>query len=195
MLDPARATTRSAPCRTAAGVKFERSGNDCLVDDTAEPTSEDRRRRPAGASDELVEAIGTASEGFEYLERARGHLYSFHQLVGRADLLFGRAADQLEACGAGTDAERLQDEIVGRNVLEGRWTFQVVEEFDDGYYEPVRDEVRRIEERLLDGRRHVYESELKERRRSAGRPGHERSPSEVERSSEDHRGAHDTASD
>jgi len=29
-------------------------------------------------------------------------------------------------------AERLATELVGRNVLPGRWTFQVVEEFDDG---------------------------------------------------------------
>ncbi len=135
-----------------------------------------RRRRPEGASDELVEAVGRASEGFEYLERARGHLYALHQLIGRADLLFEDAADLLDACGERDDAERLRSEVVGRNVLDGRWTFQVVEEFDDLYYGPVRELVRGIESSHMDGARHVFESEMKERRRTRGRSGHERRP-------------------
>src|SRR6478752_6580481 len=36
----------------------------------------------------VTEAVGKASEALEYVERARGHLYSLHQLIGRADLLF-----------------------------------------------------------------------------------------------------------
>jgi hypothetical protein len=43
--------------------------------------------RPEGVPDDAVRAAGTLSEALEYLERARGHLYSFHQLIGRADLL------------------------------------------------------------------------------------------------------------
>ena len=34
---------------------------------------------------------GKATEALEYVERARGHLYAFHQLIGRADLLFEEA--------------------------------------------------------------------------------------------------------
>ena len=107
------------------------------------------RRRPPGASDELVEAVGKVSEALEYVERARGHLYSFHQLMGHADLLLGEAADDLADAGATADAERLQDVVIGRNALDGRWTFQIVEEFDDLYYETVRDEVRAVEQRLM----------------------------------------------
>ena len=36
---------------------------------------------------ETVDAVGKASEALEYVERARGHLYAFHQLIGRADFL------------------------------------------------------------------------------------------------------------
>src|SRR5690606_37309548 len=68
------------------------------------------------------------------------------------------------------------DEIVGRNVLDGRWTFQIVEEFDDLYYGVVRAALRDLEARHLDGLRHLYESELKEDRRSPGRAGHEERP-------------------
>jgi hypothetical protein len=149
---------------SAAGPPDGRSGDGAIV------------RRPAGVSDALVEAVGRLSEGFEYLERARGHLYGMHQLTGRADILFGDAADLLDACGQPEDAARVRREIVGRNVLDGRWTFQIVEEFDDVYYEPVRAIVRHLEAEHMDGRRHVFESELKERRRSTGRPGHEARP-------------------
>ena len=132
--------------------------------------------RPPGASDELVEAVGKASEALEYVERVRGLLYSAHQLMGRADLVFEEAAEQLAAAGEAQAGGRLMTEIVGRNVLDGRWTFQIVEEFDDVYYEAARDEVRALEERFMGGRRHVFEAELKARRRSCGAPGHEDRP-------------------
>ena len=31
-------------------------------------------------------------------------------------------------------ADRIEREPIGRDVLDGRWTFQVMEEYDDGYY-------------------------------------------------------------
>ena len=133
-------------------------------------------RRPAGVDDAVVEALGKASEGFEYLVRARGHLYSLHQLIGRADFLFEEAADLLDDAALGDDAQQLRRDVVGRNVLDGRWTFQIVEEFDDLFYRPIRDALSALEHQHLDGQRHVYESELKDRRRSAGRRGHERRP-------------------
>ena len=68
--------------------------------------------------------------------------------------------------------------VVGRNVLEGRWTFQIMEEFDDGYYQAVRDAERRVRDELMDGRRHVFEAELKEERRTRGRPNHESRPTD-----------------
>ncbi|MCW2621216.1 MAG: hypothetical protein JWL64_818 [Frankiales bacterium] len=139
-------------------------------------TDEPAHDRPEGVSDDTVEAAGTLSEAYEYLIRARGHLYSMHQLVGHADLLLGQAADQFEAAGHAEQAARLRTEIVGRNLLEGRWTFQVVEEFDDGYFAAVEAAERRVRTELMGGRRHVYESELKDDRRTAGEPGHERRP-------------------
>jgi len=133
-------------------------------------------RTPEGVSDRAVEAAGKLSEAFEYAVRARGHLYSFHQLIGRADFLAGDAADLVREAGHGELADRLRTELVGRNVLDGRWTFQVVEEFDAVYYERFRafdDEVR---EELTGGVRHAYEARLKEQRRSHGRPHHEADP-------------------
>lgn len=151
--------------------------SDSVADDTAGGSGGDYREALASdVPDDVVEAVGTASEAFEYIERARGHLYTFHQLLGRADLLFGEAADLLGEAGSSDEADRLDDDVVGRNVLDGRWTFQIVEEFDELYYEPVRSAVRHLEERFQGGRRHVHEARMKEDRRTRGRRGHEHRP-------------------
>jgi hypothetical protein len=126
--------------------------------------------------DKTVEAVGAVSEALECVERARGELYSFHQLMGHADLLLGEACDKLRAAGHDAVAERLETEIVGRNVLYGRWTFQIVEDFDDNYWSVFRDHERQVRDELQQGRRHVFEAQMKERRRSHGEPGHERRP-------------------
>lgn len=133
-------------------------------------------QRPDGASDGLVEAVGRASEALEYVERVRGHLYAAHQLMGRADFLFEEAADLLHDEGCQDDADRLRRHVVGRNLLDGRWTFQIMEEFDDVYYDVVKAEVRGLEERRMAGRRHVFEAEMKQQRRTRGRRGHEATP-------------------
>ena len=137
------------------------------------------RPRPDGVSDETVEAVGKLSEAFEYVERARGHLFSFHQLMGHADLAIGEAADALRAAGHADVATRIERELVGRNTIDGRWTFQIVEEFDAQYYEPVRDHTRAVEQELVDGIPHLFESEMKERRRTQGAAGHEARPPEA----------------
>ena len=133
-------------------------------------------RRPDGVDDATVEAVGKVSEALEWVERARGHLYSFHQLMGRADFLLGDAVDMLRRAGHHEVADRLEAEMVGRNVIAGRWTFQIVEDFDDNYWSVLRDNDHTVRERLVGGIRHVYEAELKQDRRTHGRRGHEAGP-------------------
>jgi hypothetical protein len=82
----------------------------------------------------------------------------------------------LRDAGHASLADHLQHDIVGRNALFGRWTFQIVEEFDDGYYSNVRAAERQVRDDLMDGRRHVYESEMKDAERTANVAGHERRP-------------------
>ncbi|MFK5633474.1 MULTISPECIES: hypothetical protein [unclassified Ornithinimicrobium] len=135
--------------------------------------------RPPGATDAEIEAAGAISEALEKVERARGHLYSFHQLIGAADLGFGDGADQLAASGHAELAERLREELIGLNVLAGRWTFQVVEDFDDTYWTTARELDRAVRDEVAGGRRHVFEAEMKQRRRTHGRPGHEATPEDL----------------
>ena len=137
-------------------------------------------RRPPGTSDATVEAVGKLSEAFETIEEVRGRLYGLHRLTGSADLALGDACDQLRRAGHAGLADRLEDELLGRNVLSGRWTFQVVEEFDDGYYADFKRLERQVRDELMSGRRHVFEAEMKSRRRTEGRAGHEATPEEVD---------------
>lgn len=132
--------------------------------------------RPEGVSDQTVEALGKLSEALEVIEDARGSLYRFHRLTGTADLAIGEAVELFRAAGHAELADRLDREIVGRNVLEGRWTFQVVEEYDDGYYAALKAAEQSARDELVDGRKHLFESEMKERERTQGLRHHEARP-------------------
>jgi hypothetical protein len=99
-----------------------------------------------------------------------------HQLIGRADFLLEESANLLERAGCADDASAMRADVVGRNVLDGRWTFQIVEEFDKMYYRVVEAMLDRLTEQHMAGMPHIYESEMKERRRTAGRLGHEARP-------------------
>ncbi|WUT08502.1 hypothetical protein OG802_33445 [Streptomyces sp. NBC_00704] len=129
-------------------------------------------RRPEGVSDETVEALGAFSKALEMTERARGHLYEFHQLTGSADLELDRAAALLRKAGHPQWADRVEADIIGRNVIPGHWTFQIIEEYNRTYYEPFKAAERQALEELADGRDHLYEAEMKEARRTAGHPDH-----------------------
>jgi hypothetical protein len=130
-------------------------------------------QRPEGLDDLTVEALGKLSEALETVERVRGHLYSLHQLTGTADFALDQAVSLFMQAGRTKTAERIVRELIGRNVIAGHWTFQIVEEFDDGYYADFKALEQDARDEFAQGRRHLYEAELKEQRRTHGRPGHE----------------------
>ncbi|HET6154389.1 MAG TPA: hypothetical protein VFE15_15705 [Marmoricola sp.] len=128
-----------------------------------------------GIDPATVEAVGKLSEAFETAEAARGHLYQFHRMTGTADFQAGEAAEMLRSAGHADLADRVAAELVGRNILAGRWTFQVVEEYDDGYFSTFR-ELDDEAVRLVAGHRHLYEAGLKRERRTPGDPSHTPTP-------------------
>ena len=137
---------------------------------------DEAHQRPEGLDDATVEALGKISEALEVVEHARGLLYGFHRLTGTADLHLGDAVEQLRKAGHTELADRFDRDIVGRNVIGGRWTFQIVEDYDDNYYAAFKDADRDAREQLAGGRRHLFEAEMKEDRRTHGRPHHEARP-------------------
>jgi hypothetical protein len=52
----------------------------------------------------------------------------------------------------------------------------MVEEFDDNYWSVFREHERRVRSELQDGVKHVFEAEMKERRRTHCKRGHESRP-------------------
>ncbi|QZQ55339.1 hypothetical protein KZI27_19215 [Curtobacterium sp. TC1] len=134
---------------------------------------------PEGVSDATVEALGTLSAAVEVIEHARGLLYGFHRMTGTADLNLGEAVEQLRKAGHTELADRIDTELVGRNVIAGRWTFQVVEDYDDGYYALAKELERTARDELVQGRRHLFEAGMKEDRRTDGRRHHEATPSDL----------------
>ena len=133
-------------------------------------------QRPEGVSDETVEALGKLSEAFEVVENARGYLYAFHRLTGMGDLALGEAVEMFRSARHPAIADRLDHELIGRNVIEGRWTFQLVEEYDDGYYALFKQLEAEARDELVGGRRHLFEAEMKEDRRTHGARHHEAAP-------------------
>lgn len=136
-------------------------------------------RRGCHDSDATVKALGRLSEALEAVEHARGLLYGFHRLTGTADLALGEAVDLLRDAGHGELAEDINQRIVGRNVISGRWTFQLVEDYDDGYYAEFKAAEKQARDILVEGKRHLFEAEMKEDRRTHGRAHHEALPQEV----------------
>ncbi|PZF57320.1 hypothetical protein DEJ23_07470 [Curtobacterium sp. MCSS17_008] len=134
---------------------------------------------PEGVSEATVEALGTLSAAVEVLEHARGLLYGFHRLTGTADLNLGEAVEQLRKAGHTELAERIDTELVGRNVIDGRWTFQIVEDYDDNYYALAKELEQTARDQLVGGKRHLYEASMKEDRRTAGRRRHEAGPADL----------------
>ncbi|GIH67558.1 hypothetical protein [Microbispora siamensis] len=122
-----------------------------------------RGRRPSGVDDTTINALGKLADAMGMVQRARGHLYAFHQLTGGAHERLSEAIKLLQAAGHDAQAETLSTELLGLDVLPGRWTFQVVEEYDDGYYRCFVELEQRMRDELASGRRNILEAELKER--------------------------------
>jgi hypothetical protein len=133
------------------------------------------RTRP-DLDDATVEALGKLSEALEVVEHARGLLYGFHRLTGTADLTLQEAVGLLREAGHAELADDIDRDLVGRNVIADRWTFQIVEDFDAHYWSIFRALDDRARNQLSDGDRHVYEARMKQRERTSGHPRHEAGP-------------------
>jgi len=145
---------------------------------TDQPAPE--HRRPDGVSDATIEALGKLSAALDHMEDARGHLYAFHRLCGSAETTMEEATQMIRAAGHDDIADALDRDVLGRNPLPGMWSFQMVESYDDGYYADAKAIQQRALDQLVEGRRHIFEAEMKELRRTRGRRGHEATPADAD---------------
>ena len=133
------------------------------------------RTRP-DLDDATVDALGKLSEALEVAEHARGLLYGFHRLTGTSDLTLQEAVELFRKAGHAELADDLERDLVGRNVIADRWTFQIVEDYDANYWTTFRAFDERARTELSDGDRHVFEARMKQRERTPGHPQHEAGP-------------------
>ena len=116
---------------------------------------------PEGVDAETVAALGELSAAFEVVEEARGHLYAFHRRSGTADRQLQHALDRLRAAGHHELADEIDQVLVGRDVVPGLWTFQLVETYDRTYHDVWRAAVAKAERLAGGGEPHLAESGMK----------------------------------
>ncbi|MFD5918740.1 hypothetical protein ACFVYP_19820 [Kitasatospora sp. NPDC058201] len=121
-----------------------------------------------------MEALGVLSKALEGTERARGHLYGFHQTTGEADRMLAEAVRMLREAGHGGHADLVERELVGRDVLPDMWTYQVVEAYDRTYYEAFVAVEAQVRGDLAAGRRHLAEARMRRARRTVRHENGER---------------------
>ena len=125
------------------------------------PERQPAHERPDGVDDATVAALGKLSEALEVVEFARGLLYEFHRRSGTADLTLQEAVRMLREAGHEQIAAELDEVLVGRDVLPGRWTFQIVEDYDTGYWSVFRALEQRARELVGNSPPHLFEAEMK----------------------------------
>jgi hypothetical protein len=125
------------------------------------PDRPSARPRAAGLDDASVAALGKLSEALEVVENARGHLYEFHRMSGMADLTLQEATRDLRRAGHTDLADEIELVLVGRDVVPGHWTFELVEAYDAQYWTVFRTVEEEARNRLAGGVPHVYEAEMK----------------------------------
>lgn len=124
--------------------------------------------RPAGVTDAEIAALGKLSEALEVVEHARGLLYGFHRMSGMADLALQDAVSMLRDAGHDALADDVAATMVGRDIVDGRWSFQLVESYDDGYWSVFRAVEQHARAELGVPSPHVYEAEMKQREQGGG---------------------------
>lgn len=120
------------------------------------------------------EALHSVELGMELLRRAHGDLVGVHHKTGHAMDHFERAEGQLRACGYDELADALRCEYLPRGAIDDRWTYDLLERFEEGFLSDLTGFEERAREEVADGRRHVaerhQEREWRERAREAREP-------------------------
>ncbi|WP_256685907.1 hypothetical protein [Halococcus qingdaonensis] len=110
-----------------------------------------------GPDEDERAALHDLQLGIEHLHRSYGHLLAFHHAVGRGMNRFDDARETLRASGHDEHADALRDDLLPAGVVDGQWTYELVEAFVDEFLGPVDEFEADVREELADGRRHVTE--------------------------------------
>lgn len=146
-----------------------RSDDTSTVEDTAHCADSSHVDDPHHSDDPTIEALHRVELGLEWFHRAHGHLVAFHHNTGHAMDHFAAAEELLREQGERELANDLRDEFLPCGVLGDRWSYDVLETFQDGLLEDADAFERRARHELADGDRHVAERQQEREWRSRAR--------------------------
>lgn len=110
-------------------------------------------------------AVSDVRRALEHANRAYGALLEFHHEIGRTMERLEESADALEAAGYDEFADEIREHHLSAGVVEDRWSYEVVADFETGFLADVDDFEGCVREELADGERYVAARRLKRHRR------------------------------
>ncbi|WP_254863855.1 hypothetical protein [Halovivax gelatinilyticus] len=104
------------------------------------------------------EALHEVELGFEWLLRAQGELIEFHHATGHGMDHLDVAESKLREAGHVELADELRTSVLPHGVVDGdRWSYDVLEDFQNTVLTEVNEFEARVRTELADGHRHVAE--------------------------------------
>jgi hypothetical protein len=114
--------------------------------------------QPPALTTEEQTAIHEVEVGLEWMLRAQGHLLAFHHAIGHGMDHLDVAERELRDAGHTALADRIRDDLLPRGVTaDDRWSYSVVEEFQESFLTPLTEFERETRDVVTDGERHVAE--------------------------------------
>jgi len=104
-----------------------------------------------------MEAVHSVELATEWLQRAHGEFLELHHKTGHAMDRLDEAETQLRDCGHDELADLLRRELLAAGVIDGRWTYDLLEEFEEEFLSDMTDFKRQVCNQVADGQRHVPE--------------------------------------
>jgi len=119
----------------------------------------DAKTGPATALSEAeLEALHEVELGLEWAQRAQGCLLEFHHATGHGMDHLCRAEEQFREAGHDDLADTIRDDLLPHGVVdEDRWSYDVLEHFQESLLAETRALERQVRRELADGKRHVRE--------------------------------------
>lgn len=106
------------------------------------------------------EALHQVELGIEWLHRAHGALVEFHHNTGHAMDHFAQAEELFRNTERQSLADELRDDHLPRGVIDrDRWSYGLVEDFEEGFLCDMVAFEERARQSIADGMRHVTERE------------------------------------
>ncbi|WP_435151466.1 hypothetical protein [Haladaptatus sp. DFWS20] len=109
-------------------------------------------------SDDEEVALHELELGIEGLRKAHGYLVHFHHATGHAMSHLRVAESNLREAGHDEFADHIRDEILPCGLLgDERWTYDLLEKFEEEFFNDVLAFERDVREDVASGERHVKE--------------------------------------